>query len=84
MCSDLISIGDTLANQIFNNASWGLLADLGRIGVVAPSMICRGFLPFTRFPEALGKYSIQRKSSRFIRELKENAGHQLYASKMSV
>lgn len=71
-------------NQIFTNGNWNLLPDLGRTAVVAPCNIMRGFLPYARFPEVMGKFSSQRKSARLIRELKESAGHHFYASKMSV
>lgn len=84
LCADMFSLADRLSNHIFTHQSWGLLSDLGRIGVVSPSNIMQGFIPFTKFPEVLGKFSVQRKSARLIRELKENAGHHLYASKMSV
>ena len=61
-----------------------MLPDLGMIGVVGPSNIMRGFIPYTKFPEVMGKFSSQRKAARLIRELKEAAGHNLYASRMSV
>lgn len=83
-CADLFSLGDLMHNQIFTNGNWNLLPDLGRTAVVAPCNIMKGFLPYARFPEVMGKFSTQRKSARLIRELKESAGHHFYASKMSV
>ena len=50
-------------NQIFTNGNWNLLPDLGRTAVVAPCNIMKGFLPYARFPEVMGKFSTQRKSA---------------------
>ena len=61
-----------------------MLPDLGRISVLAPCSLMRGFVPYTKFPEVLGKFNTTRKSNRLIRELKDSCGHQLYASKMSI
>jgi hypothetical protein len=43
-----------------------------------------GWLHFVKFPELLIKFGVQRKSKRLLREIKECAGNQLYASKMAV
>ena len=61
-----------------------MLPDLGRISVVGPCELMKGFVPYAKFPEILGKFSSSRKAYRLIRELKEGAGHQLYAAKMSI
>ena len=71
MCSDMFSHADQINELIFNGSTqnWGLLAELGLCGVVAPSNIMKGFLPYTKFPEVMGKLSSQRKSNRMIKEL---------------
>ena len=74
-CNDLFSMGDTISNQVFNGQCWGMLPDLGRISVLAPCSLMRGFVPYTKFPEVLGKFNTQKKSNRLIRELKDSCGH---------
>ena len=34
-----------------------MLPDLGRLGVVGPCELMKGFVPYTKFPEILGKFS---------------------------
>ena len=61
-----------------------MLPDLGRMSVIAPCNIMKGFVPYTKFPEVFGKMSVEKKSSRLIRELKESCGPTLYASKSAI
>ena len=50
---------------------WRLLADRGLIGCCTICKLNKGFVPFPKFPEALGKISALNKKKRETNELKE-------------
>lgn len=60
------------------------MPDLGRISVVGPSNLCRGYVPRVAFPTILGKMSIEKKSKRMLRELREAAGTAFYADRTAI
>ena len=71
LASDLISLGDNIEKKIKSQMDWRLLADRGLIGCCTICKINKGFIPFPKFPEALGKISSLNKIKRETNELKE-------------
>jgi len=83
-CADLVSQGDLINTECMKNQYWDLLPDLGRIGVCAVSSYCYGFVPRVGFPMIMTKLSLERKSRKMLKELREAAGQAFYASKSAV
>ena len=50
---------------------WRLLGDRGLIGCCTICKINKGFVPFPKFPEVMGKISSLNKIKREVTELKE-------------
>jgi len=71
LAADCISESDVLDKKIRTNMDWRLLADRGLIGCCTICKINKGFVPFPKFPEALGKISSLNKIKRETTELKE-------------
>ena len=71
LAADLISESDVIDKQIRTNMDWRLLADRGLIGCCTICKLNKGFVPFPKFPEALGKISALNKKKRETNELKE-------------
>ena len=71
LAADCISESDVIDKKIRNNMDWRLLADRGIIGCCTICKINKGFVPFPKFPEALGKISSLNKIKRETTELKE-------------
>ena len=71
LAADCISESDVIDKKIRNNMDWRLLADRGLIGCCTICKINKGFVPFPKFPEALGKISTFNKIKRETTELKE-------------
>ena len=71
LASDLISYSDVIDKKIRTQMDWRLLADRGLIGCCTICKINKGFVPFPKFPEAMGKISSLNKIKREITELKE-------------
>ena len=71
LASDLISVSDDIDKKIRTQMDWRLLGDRGLIGCCTICKINKGFVPFPKFPEAMGKISTLNKIKREITELKE-------------
>ena len=71
LAADLISESDVIDKKIRTQMDWRLLADRGLIGCCTICKINKGFVPFPKFPEAMGKISSLNKKKREITELKE-------------
>ena len=71
LAADLISQADIMDKKIRTQMDWRLLADRGLIGCCTICKINKGFVPFPKFPEAMGKMSSLNKIKREITELKE-------------
>ena len=71
LASDLISESDVFDRKIRTNMDWRLLSDKGLLGCCTICKINKGFVPFPKFPEALGKISSLNKIKRETIELKE-------------
>ena len=71
LSADLISESDVIDKKIRTNMDWRLLADRGLIGCCTICKLNKGFVPFPKFPEALGKISSLNKIKRETNELKE-------------
>ena len=71
LAADLISLSDVIDKKIRTQMDWRLLADRGLIGCCTICKINKGFVPFPKFPEAMGKISSLNKKKREIVELKE-------------
>ena len=71
LAADLISESDVIDKKIRTNMDWRLLADRGLIGCCTICKLNKGFVPFPKFPEALGKISALNKKKRETNELKE-------------
>ena len=71
LASDLISESDVIDKKIRTNMDWRLLSDRGLIGCCTICKLNKGFVPFPKFPEALGKMSSLNKIHRETTELKE-------------
>ena len=71
LASDLISVSDDIDKKIRTQMDWRLLGDRGLIGCCTICKINKGFVPFPKFPEAMGKISSLNKIKREITELKE-------------
>ena len=71
LASDLISESDVIDRKIRTNMDWRLLSDRGLIGCCTICKLNKGFVPFPKFPEALGKISSLNKIKRETTELKE-------------
>lgn len=54
------------------------------MGTIAPSTFASGMLGYPKFPEWLGKNSIQKKIERMIRDVREMCAHHLYTNKNSI
>ena len=71
LAADLISYSDVMDKKIRTQMDWRLLADRGLIGCCTLCKINKGFVPFPKFPEAMGKISSLNKIKREVTELKE-------------
>ena len=71
LAADLISESDDIDKKIRTNMDWRLLADRGLLGCCTICKLNKGFLPFPKFPEAMGKISTFNKRKRETNELKE-------------
>ena len=71
LAADLISESDIIDKRIRINMDWRLLSDRGLIGCCNICKINKGFVPFPKFPEALGQISTLNKIKRETNELKE-------------
>ena len=71
IASDLISESDVIDKRIRSQMDWRMLADRGLLGCCTICKLNRGFVPFPKFPEALGKISSLNKIKRETAELKE-------------
>ena len=71
LSSDLISCSDVIDKKIRTQMDWRLLSDRGLLGCCTICKLNKGFVPFPKFPEALGKISSLNKIKREIIELKE-------------
>ena len=71
LAADLISESDIIDKKIRINMDWRLLADRGLLGCCTICKLNKGFVPFPKFPEALGKISSLNKINRETYELKE-------------
>ena len=71
LSADLISESDVIDKKIRTNMDWRLLSDRGLIGCCTICKLNKGFVPFPKFPEALGKISSLNKIKRETTELKE-------------
>ena len=71
LAADLISESDVIDKKIRTQMDWRLLGDRGLIGCCTICKINKGFVPFPKFPEAMGKISSLNKKKREITELKE-------------
>ena len=69
--ADLISESDVIDTKIRTNMDWRLLADRGLIGCCNICKLNKGFVPFPKFPEIMGKMSSLNKIKRETIELKE-------------
>lgn len=82
--ADLMSTGEQVSRALHNGMQWELMQDLGRVSVVLPSMLCKGFIQNVRFPTLLSKISGERRAKRHLNELCDAAGTGFYASRCSV
>ena len=71
LAADLISTSDVIDKKIRTQMDWRLLGDRGLIGCCMICKLNKGFVPFPKFPEAMGKMSSLNKIKREITELKE-------------
>ena len=71
LASDLISESDVIDTKIRTNMDWRLLSDRGLLGCCTICKLNKGFVPFPKFPEALGKISTLNKLKRETIELKK-------------
>ena len=71
LAADSISEADVMDKKIRTNMDWRLLSDRGLIGCCTICKLNKGFVPFPKFPEALGKISSLNKIKRETIELKE-------------
>ena len=71
LASDLISESDIIDKRIRINMDWRYLSDRGLLGCCNICKINKGFVPFPKFPEALGQISSLNKIKRETNELKE-------------
>jgi len=69
MASMSFAGADRCSSAIRKHQRWSLLPFAGFMSAALPSVQVAGYVPFPKFPQALGKMSTLSKSKRLLREL---------------
>ena len=70
LAADSISFGDRINFFMRRNKEWTLLSQFAQASAIEPGIRSGNGMPFPRFPEWFGKNSIQRRSERMLRQVR--------------
>lgn len=70
LAADSISFADTINAFMRNNKEWGLLPQYAQTAAIEPGLRSGNGVAFPKFPEWFGKFSLQRKNERMLREVR--------------
>jgi replication factor C subunit 1 len=70
LAADSISFADTINLFMRRRKEWSLLAQYGQSSAIEPGIRSGNGMPFPRFPEWFGKFSMQKKNERMLREVR--------------
>lgn len=82
--ADSIALGDVLNKRIRIDGEWTLLTCFGQASTIAPGALSGNGVPFPKFPEFFGKFSIQRKNVRLLKETRAEMAHVISGNTESV
>mmetsp|Transcript_7362 Transcript_7362/g.13664 ORF Transcript_7362/g.13664 Transcript_7362/m.13664 type:complete len:776 (-) Transcript_7362:24-2351(-) len=68
--ADSIAFSDVISRKLRVEGEWNLLAQYGQASCIEPGLLTGNGVPVPRFPEFLGKFSVQRKHERMLREVR--------------
>jgi replication factor C subunit 1 len=68
--ADSIAFSDLINRKLRVDGEWNLLAQYGQAACIEPGLLTGNGVPVPRFPEFLGKFSVQRKHERMLREVR--------------
>ncbi|OMJ92849.1 hypothetical protein SteCoe_4298 [Stentor coeruleus] len=70
LAADSIAYGDVINTFMRNNKEWSLLPQYAQFAGIEPGLRSGNGIAFTKFPEWFGKFSLQRKNERMLREIR--------------
>jgi DNA polymerase III delta prime subunit len=72
--ADQIALGDIVLTRVKSQNEWSLLPIFAQLSSIAPGKLTTQDCGMLKFPEALGKFSTQKKNERLLSEVKVISG----------
>jgi replication factor C subunit 1 len=84
LAADSICLGDVINTFMRREKEWSLLQQYAQVSAIEPGLRSGNGITFPKFPEWFGKFNIQKKNSRLLREVRNSIARHISGEDESI